>query len=246
MSNDILAKLAAPFPPEVISWRVGSTTGDKSRGMALAYIDARDVQDRFNEVCGIHWQVRHPWAGGSKLACEIGVKVGDEWIWRGDGAGDSDVEAEKGAFSDSFKRAAVRFGVGRYLYDIDSPWVALKAVGKSWAIADNEYERLRKMLAGKVTTSLPPRPAHDKPAMVPPAQPTAMTAAVANGAPTTAPHIVTQAKAIETELKAADSAHQLDLVMDQHRATMKTLPQVTEGYLNKLYERRRATMESVT
>lgn len=245
MSNDILAKLAAPFPPDVISWRVGSTTKDKARGMALAYIDARDVQDRLDQVCGENWQVRHPWAAGSKLACEIGIKIGDQWIWRGDGAGDSDVEAEKGAFSDSFKRAAVRWGVGRYLYDIDSPWVALEAAGNSYKIAPGEYERLRKVLASKSSPARVAAPEAPKPSAVLPPAPTAMTAAVANGAPTTAPHIVTQAKAIETELKSADSAHQLDLVMDQHRATMKTLPQVTEGYLNKLYERRRAAMEHV-
>src|SRR6185437_12231004 len=121
---DILAQLSAPFPPERISWRVGSTTQDKARGMALAYIDARDVQDRLDEVCGAMWQVRTPWSAGERIACEIGIKIGDEWVWRGDGAGATDVEADKGAFSDAFKRAAVRWGIGRYLYDLESSWVA--------------------------------------------------------------------------------------------------------------------------
>lgn len=145
--SDILARLAAPFPPEKISWRVGSTTGDKKKGMALAYIDARDVQDRLTEVCGLDWQVRHPWSDNRKLCCEIGIRINGEWVWRGDGAGDSDVEAEKGAFSDSFKRAAVRWGVGRYLYDIDTPWVELKPAGRSFAIADGEFPKLQKLLA---------------------------------------------------------------------------------------------------
>ena len=42
--SDILAKLAAPFPPERISWRVGPTNKEKTKGIALAYIDARAAQ----------------------------------------------------------------------------------------------------------------------------------------------------------------------------------------------------------
>jgi hypothetical protein len=147
--TDILERLSAPFPPEVVSWRVGSTTKDKARGMALAYIDARDVQDRLNAVCGVYWQVRPTWSVNGKLACEIGVKIGDEWIWRGDGAGDTDVEADKGAFSDAFKRAAVRWGIGRYLYDIDSPWVELEQKGNTHVIKQSEMHKLRAVLAGK-------------------------------------------------------------------------------------------------
>jgi hypothetical protein len=146
MTDDILARLAAPFPPDVVSWRIGSTNKEKTKGMALAYIDARDVQDRFDQVMGLDWQVRHPWAAGTKLACEIGLRINGEWLWRGDGAGDSDVEAEKGAFSDSFKRAAVRWGVGRYLYDVQSPWVVIEPMGRSFKIAESEKAKLRACL----------------------------------------------------------------------------------------------------
>ena len=55
-TRDIMTALAAPFPADAISWRVGSTTGDKSKGMALAYIDARDVQARLDDVMGADWQ----------------------------------------------------------------------------------------------------------------------------------------------------------------------------------------------
>lgn len=48
-----LDDLRKPFDPASISWRVGSTTKDKTKGMALAYIDARDVQDRLDAVCGV-------------------------------------------------------------------------------------------------------------------------------------------------------------------------------------------------
>jgi hypothetical protein len=148
MTDDILARLAAPFPPEKIEWRVGATMKDKSRGLALAYIDARTVQDRLDEVCGVNWQTRHHHCGGEKLGCDIGIKIGDEWIWRGDGAGPTDVEGDKGAFSDAFKRAAVRWGVGRYLYDLDSPWVNLERRGDSYVIAKSELPGLARLLGG--------------------------------------------------------------------------------------------------
>src|SRR3546814_14134583 len=43
-------------------------------------------------------------------------------LFRSDGAGDTAVEVEKGAISDAFKRCAVKWGVGRYRYDIDAVW----------------------------------------------------------------------------------------------------------------------------
>lgn len=149
------ARLAAPFPPEQVSWRVGSTTQDKTKGMALAYIDSRDVMQRLDEVCGpAGWQCVYPHVAG-KTVCNIGIKVGDEWVWKADGAGDTDVEAEKGALSDAFKRAAVKWGIGRYLYDIDSPWVKLKAAGRSYVIDDEDRPRLLRALAGSRPASSP-------------------------------------------------------------------------------------------
>jgi hypothetical protein len=168
---DIFDKLAEPFPPDAISWRVGSTTQDKTKGLALAYLDARDVMDRLDLVCGPGgWQNRYSHVGGVTV-CEIGIRVGSEtlqadakghpvflvperWIWKADGAGATDVEAEKGALSDAFKRAAVRFGIGRYLYSLPSPWVALEPAGRSYKIKESEYGRLRALLAHHVGTTL--------------------------------------------------------------------------------------------
>lgn len=157
--SDIFKRLAAPFPPERVSWRIGSTTKDKTRGMALAYIDARDVMERLDYVIGPGgWQNRYPHANG-KTVCEIGINLQagkawvadskpmefvEQWVWKSDGAGDSDIEAEKGALSDAFKRAAVRWGIGRYLYDLPSPWVELD--GRN--IAAKEMPKLKALLRG--------------------------------------------------------------------------------------------------
>lgn len=141
--QEIFDGLSAPFPVEMIEWRVGSTNKDKTKGMALAYLNARTVMDRFDTVCGPGgWQSEHYEAGNNKMACKIGVRMADGWIWKSDGAGDTDFEAEKGAFSSALKRAAVLFGVGRYLYDMPAPWVQIEQFGKSYKIAEAELKRL--------------------------------------------------------------------------------------------------------
>lgn len=130
----ITEQLKAPFDPKVIHWRIGATNKNKvaretgnnnvkpTSGIALAYLDSRDVMKRFDDVCGDLWQVRYPFDG----CCEIGVKIGDDWIWRSNGAGETAVEGEKGKYSDAFKRAAVLWGVGRYLYYLKNSWVTLE------------------------------------------------------------------------------------------------------------------------
>jgi len=138
--------LLAPFPPENVNWRVGSTNSSKTKALALAYIDARDVMDRLDEVCGAaHWQRKHS-VFGEKNYCEVGVKCGDEWVWKGDFADDTDIEGTKGGASDSFKRAAVSWGIGRYLYSLPAVWVTIEPAGRGHRIAASEFPRLRASL----------------------------------------------------------------------------------------------------
>lgn len=118
-----LKELKEEFPREAISWRAQTLTKSGDKALALAYIDARDVMDRLDEVCGAeNWQDRYE-VHGPKTICYISVKIGDGWVTKADGAGDTAVEAEKGSLSDSFKRAAVKWGIGRYLYDLPATWV---------------------------------------------------------------------------------------------------------------------------
>lgn len=160
---DFYEALRAPFPHSEVKWRVGSTTADKTRGQALAYIDARSVYDRLDYVCSYYgWQCNYSHASGKedKTICNLGLylpignpdddieKASWEWIWRADGAGDTDFEGEKGAISDALKRAAVRFGVARYLYSLPAPWVRLVAKGRSTVIEESELPRLYKELEG--------------------------------------------------------------------------------------------------
>jgi hypothetical protein len=150
--QDLFDALSAPFPVEEISWRVGPTNersreqSQPLRGQPLCYIDTRAVMDRLDSVCGPeNWQDTYTPGMGTSIVCNIGVKMGGEWLWKADGAGATDMEADKGALSDAFKRAAVRWGIGRYLYEIKAPWVVLEQRGKSAIIPDAEQKRLETL-----------------------------------------------------------------------------------------------------
>lgn len=136
MTDEIFKRLSAPFPTEQISWRPGAMNGDKTSALGLAYIDARDVMDRLDDVVGpTCWQCRYT-SNSLTTVCEIGIRFPfaddelkesiPEWVWKADGAGASDIEAEKGALSDAFKRAAVRWGIGRYLYGMGAKWAPVQ------------------------------------------------------------------------------------------------------------------------
>lgn len=133
MELTLSQKLECPFPPHSVSWRIGRKSKDGKSAVLLAYIDARDVMERLDRACGFeNWQCRYNLADSGVLICELGIRVNGEWLWRANGAGDTQVEAEKGKCSDAFKRAAVLWGIGRYLYGLPSPRVAIDQYGK-WA-----------------------------------------------------------------------------------------------------------------
>lgn len=143
--RELQAELEQPFLTENISWRLGSTKSDKTQGMALAYMDARDVMERLDGVMGVaNWQDRYVNAGNGKTCCEIGLYLDGQWVWKSDGAGDTDMASDKGAFSDAFKRSAVRWGIGRYLYGLKSPWVDIEQAGRSYRIKRDQYPKLNK------------------------------------------------------------------------------------------------------
>ena len=118
-----LEELKKPFPVNAISWRVGQKSKSKPKAMMLCYIDARDVMDRLDEVCGSNWSDDYKEVKG-RIVCTITI----DGVSRSDGAGDTDFEGEKGGLSDAFKRAAVKWGIGRYLYNASeyNTWIDTK------------------------------------------------------------------------------------------------------------------------
>lgn len=99
-------------------WRVQSA--NIYGASCVAYIDARQVQDLLDEVCGAYgWQCEYYEHKGN-LFCRIGIACElantMEWVWKSDCGTESNVEKQKGEASDAFKRAAVMWGIGRFLY----------------------------------------------------------------------------------------------------------------------------------
>ena len=104
-------------------WRVQSFSKNKPMAQCVAYIDSRDVQNLLDEVVGAeNWQDKYYEQKGM-LFCSIGIKVDDECVWKSDTGSESNMEADKGHSSDAFNRAAVKWGIGRFLYDLPIHYV---------------------------------------------------------------------------------------------------------------------------
>ena len=133
-SKDVLAELKKPFKLTELHFRPGATRDGK--GLALCYLTSRDVMKRLDDVLGIDgWQTKIV-GYGERVICEMTCKINGVWITKSDGAGETQVEGEKGAITDAIKRAAVSFGVGRYLY-------YLSAWRDSWRPMNGKYFKER-------------------------------------------------------------------------------------------------------
>ena len=96
----------------------------KESGLSLLlYKNARCDMNILDETVGIDgWQREHYECKGN-LFCRIGIKFGDEWIWKSDCGTESNTEKQKGEASDSFKRAGFNWGIGRELYTAPFIWI---------------------------------------------------------------------------------------------------------------------------
>ena len=99
-------------------WRVQSFSKYKPEATCVAYIDARDAMDLLDDVCGPgQWKDDYKDVLGQQF-CGVSIKIGEEWVTKWDTGTESNIEKEKGQASDSFKRAGVKWGVGRFLYSL--------------------------------------------------------------------------------------------------------------------------------
>jgi hypothetical protein len=149
--------LSAPFHPNELEWRIGQA-GQSDDGdvwaKTFAYMDARAVQTRLDEVVGPENWANTVQALGdnttkktvhkkpsdrnymqavgqvdetvnSGFLSGVGIRIDGEWVWKYDGSGSTDYEALKGGVSGSIKRAVVLWGVGRYLYDLKQSYALI-------------------------------------------------------------------------------------------------------------------------
>ncbi|MDF1510528.1 Rad52/Rad22 family DNA repair protein [Robertmurraya sp. DFI.2.37] len=114
-------QLQKPFPASDIEFRVQSCGISNNRpwAMVLAYVQARAIQKRLDEVFGWDGWTDEYRATDGNMICRLGVKTEHGWIYKENGASETQVEAFKGGISAAFKRvAASGYGIGRYLYDL--------------------------------------------------------------------------------------------------------------------------------
>lgn len=114
-------ELKAKFDRKDLEWRVGQAgvKNGKPWAVILAYVDARAIMDRLDEVVGPeNWTDSYDVLPGGMM-CTLAIKTPENgWVHKTDGSPETAVESFKGGFSKALVRTAVKWGIGRYLYDI--------------------------------------------------------------------------------------------------------------------------------
>ncbi|NBI07648.1 Rad52/Rad22 family DNA repair protein [Senegalia massiliensis] len=153
--REVQKKLQAEFDLEDIEFRIGARKQDNSKGIALVYVSNRAIQNRLDDIFSpFGWKNEFKEInGGKSKLCGISIKVYDHddnshWLTKWDGADNTEFSSTKGGLSDSMKRCAVQWGIGRYLYNMPKLWVEIKQTGKSYNIIDSELEELKKFVQG--------------------------------------------------------------------------------------------------
>lgn len=123
-TKTLLKQLKDPFEPRLVKW---TNKGGKSP-TPLAYIDARDVMKRLDDIVPGDWQSHFREVNGGMI-CELSIRIDGEWQTRSDAASNTKIEPIKGGTSDALKRAANAWGIGRYLYYLPT-----------WCNRDNQSE----------------------------------------------------------------------------------------------------------
>lgn len=138
--------LAAPFKASEVKSRA-VMVGKNGKALVAFYIDARNVMDRLDQVFGPQgWSDEYQIALDKNVViCTLSCLCTSGWVKKSDvgvlnmattnkliGNDDAIDRSFKGVFSDALKRAAVKWGIGRYLYDIKSIWHPYNAEKKQF------------------------------------------------------------------------------------------------------------------
>lgn len=145
--------LKEPFSPLDLEWRISQCGQGRNSGKlyakVLAYVTNRAIMDRLDEVVGpANWQNEYMAAPGGGVMCGISIRVSEnEWITKWDGADNTNIEAVKGGLSGSMKRAAVQWGIGRYLYNLPEGFAIISDEGShrqgAKTSGNNQYPAFR-------------------------------------------------------------------------------------------------------
>jgi len=80
---DLSRKLTEPFAVQDVHFKPQVVKGN--RALAIAYIDARAVMDRLDEVVGLaNWQDNYTVLADNSVMCRLKVRIGRAWITKVD------------------------------------------------------------------------------------------------------------------------------------------------------------------
>lgn len=139
-----MTALRDPFPTNTIKVKPQSVTQDQSKGLVTYYVDARIVAERLNEAVGSdNWTDEYRVISGPHEGTPVECRLTVNGVTKCDVGqvkpGELDDKSWKSAYSDAFKRAAVKFGVGAYLYESPNVWAETKVGhnGKAQGFSEN-------------------------------------------------------------------------------------------------------------
>lgn len=121
------------FHADEIEWRL-QQAGDKNGkiwAISVPYVTNRAIMQRLDDVVGpANWKNEFAQGPEGGVLCGLSIKVDGEWVTKWDGAENTDIEGVKGGLSGAMKRAAVQWGIGRYLYGLDETFANVSDNGK--------------------------------------------------------------------------------------------------------------------
>lgn len=124
--TSIQERLAEPFRADEVKWLPKGVKGN--RAAAIAYVSARAIMDRLDEVFGVDgWSDEYTILPDGSALCQLKMKFPDgTWVTKTDVGTPSEQpdggDRLKAAVSDGLKRAAVKAGIARYLYKLPMQW----------------------------------------------------------------------------------------------------------------------------
>lgn len=127
-------KLSEPFGSDEVKWRIlqsGKTAEGRVWARVASYVDRASIEDRLDQAAGPDgWSCRYE-RQGDAIVCTIAIRTEDGWIEKSDAAGLRDQEEQDGdpvktAYTEAFKRAAVKWGIGRELYKREENWAVVR------------------------------------------------------------------------------------------------------------------------
>lgn len=175
-----LELLDLPFSGDDLEWKVQTCGANNGKAWALIvpYVANRAIMSRLDQAVGkLNWKNQFKDLGNGAVECGIAIRMpdSDEWVWKWDvgeevdvpNNGDTSIRIKSGR-SNSMKRAAVQWGMGRHLYHIGETWAECtmqRPQGKEWTRAKTKDRQEFWWRVPAALSAPAPQPA---PAPVPP------------------------------------------------------------------------------